>query len=312
MWTIHFAAVAVAFATLPLTNLFHIFTSPVNIFVAPFRVKGALKPIANLETAEQLGVKKLADLPWPRLVNVDACTECGRCQAVCPAYAAQQPLSPKKLVLDLRGALTEIGETGSNGRKRTSGDTGPVTAVAGHPVASVRQALVGDVIKHETLWSCTTCYACVYECPVLIEQVDDIVDMRRYLALMEGDIPSSLATTLTNIERSGNPWKQPKRKRAAWTQGLDFEVPIMANVDEGAEVDVLWWVGCAGAYDPRNQKVTKAIARILHAAGVNFAILGEEETCTGDSARRAGNEYLFQQLAQQNIETLNGTSSSSS
>ena len=166
--------------------------------------------------------------------------------------------------------------------------------------------LVGDVIKHETLWSCTTCYACVYECPVLIEQVDDIVDMRRYLALMEGDIPSSLAATLTNIERSGNPWKQPKRKRAAWAQGLDFEVPIMASLDEGAEVDVLWWVGCAGAYDPRNQKVTKAIARILHAAGVNFAILGEEETCTGDSARRAGNEYLFQQLAQQNIETLNG------
>ena len=162
------------------------------------------------------------------------------------------------------------------------------------------------MITHETLWSCTTCYACVYECPVLIEQVDDIVDMRRYLALMEGDIPSSLAATLTNIERSGNPWKQPKRKRAAWAQGLDFEVPIMASLDEGAEVDVLWWVGCAGAYDPRNQKVTKAIARILHAAGVNFAILGEEETCTGDSARRAGNEYLFQQLAQQNIETLNG------
>jgi Fe-S oxidoreductase/nitrate reductase gamma subunit len=295
LWTIHFAAVAVAFATLPLTNLFHIFTSPANIFVAPFRVKGALKPISNLETAEQLGVKKLADLPWPRLVNVDACTECGRCQTVCPAYAAHQPLSPKKLVLDLRGALTASQEQGGNG----AADETPQRPSASAPL------LVGDVIKHETLWSCTTCYACVYECPVLIEQVDDIVDMRRYLALMEGDIPSSLATTLTNIERAGNPWKQPKRKRAAWTQGLDFEVPVMANVAEEG-VDVLWWVGCAGAYDPRNQKVTKAIASILHAAGVNFAILGEEETCTGDSARRAGNEYLFQQLAQQNIETLNG------
>jgi Fe-S oxidoreductase/nitrate reductase gamma subunit len=286
-WTIHFVAVAVAFATLPLTNLFHIFTSPANIFVAPFRNKGALRPIANLETAERLGVQELAEFPWPRLVNVDACTECGRCQAACPAYAAKQPLSPKKLVLDLRGALT-----GLTTETRRHGDT--------------KSQLVGDVIQHETLWSCTTCYACVYECPVLIEQVDDIVDMRRYLALMEGDIPSSLATTLTNIERAGNPWKQPKRKRAAWTQGLDFEVPIMASLDEGVEVDVLWWVGCAGAYDPRNQKVAKAIARILHAAGVNFAILGEEETCTGDSARRAGNEYLFQQLAQQNIETLNG------
>jgi Fe-S oxidoreductase/nitrate reductase gamma subunit len=304
MWTIHFAAVAVAFATLPLTNLFHIFTSPVNIFVAPFRVKGALKPIANLDTAEQLGVRKLADLPWPRLVNVDACTECGRCQAVCPAYAAHQPLSPKKLVLDLRSALAATGGHGDTATRR-NGDAASAVPASPRPPVPVSQ-LVGDIIKHETLWSCTTCYACVYECPVLIEQVDDIVDMRRYLTLMEGDIPSSLAATLTNIERSGNPWKQPKRKRAAWAQGLDFEVPIMANLDEGAEVDVLWWVGCAGAYDPRNQKVTKAIARILHAAGVNFAILGEEETCTGDSARRAGNEYLFQQLAQQNIETLNG------
>jgi Fe-S oxidoreductase len=298
LWIIHYTGVAVAFATLPLTNLFHIFTSPVNIFVAPFRNKGALRPIANLETAERLGASKLTDFPWPRLVNVDACTECGRCQAVCPAYAASQPLSPKKLVLDLRGALTA-----SKAEERRSSGAG-VNAPQ-HLSVSAPLSLVGDVIKHETLWSCTTCYACVHECPVLIEQVDDIVDMRRYLALMEGDIPQSLATTLTNIERAGNPWKQPKRKRAAWAQGLDFEVPIMANVGEEG-VDVLWWVGCAGAYDPRNQKVSKAVAKILHTAGVHFAILGEQETCTGDSARRAGNEYLFQQLAQQNIETLNG------
>ena len=295
-WIIHFAAVAVALGTLPWTNLFHVLTSPLNIFVAPFKVKGALQPIANLETADQLGVKTLAQLPWPRLVNVDACTECGRCQAVCPAYAAKQPLNPKQLVLDLRAALTVVGarEQGSKG----AGEHAPLSPSTPAPL------LVGDVIKHETLWACTTCYGCVYECPVLIEHVDDITDMRRYLALMEGDIPASLATTLTNIERAGNPWKQPKRKRSAWTQGLDFEVPIMANLGEGAEVDVLWWVGCAGAYDPRNQKVSRAIAKILHAGGVNFAILGEQETCTGDAARRAGNEYLFQQLARQNIETL--------
>jgi Fe-S oxidoreductase len=162
--------------------------------------------------------------------------------------------------------------------------------------------MVGGIVPHETLWSCTTCYACVYECPVLIEHVDDIVDMRRYLVLTEGDVPSSLGATLTNTERSGNPWKQSRRKRTAWTQGLDFEVPVMA---QAGEADVLWWVGCAGAYDPRNQKVSQAIARILHTAGVNFAILGEEEQCTGDSARRAGNEYLFQTLAKANIETLN-------
>lgn len=295
VWIVHYLAVAVFFATLPWTNLLHIFTSPANIFFAPFRTRGALKPIANLEEAESLGASKLSEFPWPRLVNVDACTECGRCQAVCPAYAAAQPLNPKKLVLDLRRALTvsrALPEAGASARKA---DSQP-------PNAAGSLSLVGDVIHHDTLWSCTTCYACVYECPVLIEQVDDIVDMRRYLALMEGDIPPSLATTLTNIERSGNPWKQSRRKRAAWTQGLDFTIPVMADV---GEADVLWWVGCAGAYDPRNQKVTRAVARILHAAGVKFAILGEEEQCTGDTARRAGNEYLFQTLARANVELLN-------
>ena len=175
-------AVAVALRTLPWTNLFHILTSPINIFVAPFKNKGALEPIANLETAEQLGVKALTHFPWPRLVNVDACTECGRCQAVCPAYAAKQPLNPKKLVLDLRGALTADGGT----RQRTgAGDAeSPQLTLRPRP-----RQLVGDVIKHETLWSCTTCYACVHECPVLIEQVDDIVDMRRYLALDGGRHP---------------------------------------------------------------------------------------------------------------------------
>jgi Fe-S oxidoreductase len=285
VWVTHYLAVAGLIATIPYTNLLHLFTSPANIFVAPIRTRGALQPIRNLEQAERLGASRLADFPWPRLTNVDACTECGRCQVVCPAHIAGQPLNPKKLVLDLQGFLTE---SGPKLLGRASGDENG-------------RAMVGEVIQHETLWSCTTCYACVYECPVLIEQVDDIVDMRRYLALMEGDIPVSLATALTNIERSGNPWKQPRRKRTAWTQGLDFEVPVMANV---GEADVLWWVGCAGAYDPRNQKVTQAIARVLHTAGVNFAILGEEEQCTGDSPRRAGNEYLFQTLAQANIETL--------
>lgn len=275
-WIVHYTAVAVAFATLPWTNLMHVFTSVVNVFVAPFRARGALYPIADLEQTERLGVAALSDFPWPRLVNVDACTECGRCQAVCPAHAAGQPLNPKQLVLDLRAALGQQTREGA-------------------------RQLVGEVIRRETLWSCTTCYACVYECPVLIEHVDDIVDMRRHLALAQGDLPPSLATTLTNIERAGNPWKQSRRKRSTWTQDLDFAVPLMR---EKGEADVLWWVGCAGAYDPRNQKVTRALARILHAAGVDFAILGDEEQCTGDAARRSGNEYLFQTLAQANIAAL--------
>jgi Fe-S oxidoreductase/nitrate reductase gamma subunit len=290
VWIFHYLGVGLLFATLPWTNLLHIFTSPANIFVAPFRNPGALRPIEDLEQAEVLGVRQLDELPWPRLVNLDACTECGRCQVVCPAYAAGQPLNPKKLVLDLQSFLTESGSGPTeNAEQRDAAGNGNGVE------------MVGEIVSRETIWSCTTCYACVYECPVLIEQVDDVVDMRRYLVLMEGDVPASLATALTNTERSGNPWRQSRRKRAAWTEGLAFEVPIMAQV---GEADVLWWVGCAGAYDPRNQKVTRAIARILHAAGVNFAILGEEEQCTGDSARRAGNEYLFQTLAKANIETL--------
>ena len=291
VWIVHYLAVGGFIATLPWTNLFHLFSSPANIFVAPFRVRGALHPIADMENSETFGVSRLNQIPWPRLVNVDACTECGRCQVVCPAHAAGQPLNPKQLVLDLRSQLSPAAMK----------DTGGAEGAAAVHDGTTQRALVGDVISHETVWSCTTCYACVHECPVLIEQVDDIVDMRRYLALMQGDLPQSLATTLTNIERTGNPWKQSRRKRAAWTQGLGFEVPIMSAV---GEADVLWWVGCAGAYDPRNQKVTRALARILHRAGVTFAILGEEEQCTGDAARRAGNEYLFQTLAKANIELL--------
>lgn len=301
-WIIHYTAVAVACATLPWTNLLHVITAAVNVFVAPFRVRGALTPIADLDTTEQLGVGKIREFPWPRLVNVDACTECGRCQAVCPAHAAGQPLNPKQLVLDLRAALTAQVKPQTIELARSETDQSGKDREESHLASVLPSHLVGDSILPAALWACTTCYACVYECPVLIEQVDDIVDMRRYLALAQGELPPGLATTLTNIERAGNPWKQPKRKRTAWMQDLDFAVPLMR--DKG-KAEVLWWVGCAGAYDPRNQKVTRAIARIFHAAGVDFAVLGDEEQCTGDAARRAGNEYLFQTLAQANIATLN-------
>ncbi|MGE5532500.1 MAG: heterodisulfide reductase-related iron-sulfur binding cluster, partial [Bacteroidota bacterium] len=316
LWTIHWIAVALFFATLPWTNLYHIFSSAWNTFATPFKGRGVLKPIPDLENAERLGAGALPDFDRYELTNFDACTECGRCQVVCPAYAAQQPLNPKYVVLNLRDYMGEksprplglvqaaagtptyavlhrqsagVSETGGNGHG-TKGSNG-----SGRP-------MVGSIVTPDALWACTTCLHCVYECPVLIEHVDAIVDMRRYLALAEGTIPSALARTLTNMERAGNPWKLPQRKRAAWAESLDFEVPSMADVREAG---VLWFVGCAGSYDPRSQHVTRAIARILHAAGVQFAILGEEETCNGDQARRAGNEYLFQQLATQSIGTLN-------
>jgi Fe-S oxidoreductase len=197
---------------------------------------------------------------------------------------AGTPLNPKRVILDLRDYMTS--------------QTGALLANGNGHQTDGRQ-MVGDVITRETLWSCTTCRACVYECPVLIEHVDTIVDMRRHLTLVMGDIPSTGALSLQNLTRAGNPWGQPPTARDQWARGLD--VPLMA--DKG-EVEVLWWVGCAGSYDERNQKISRALVKIFRAAGVDYAILGQEETCNGDPARRLGDEYTFQVLAQQNVETL--------
>jgi len=286
LWVLHFALVAVFIATLPYSTLFHLFTAPLNVFTSSFRRAGELATIEDIETVEVLGAGQLSDFTWPQLLDFDACTECGRCQVVCPAYLAGTSLNPKRLILDLRDYMTDsVGVLLANGN--------------GHQIDGLQ--MVGDIITHDTLWSCTTCRACVYECPVLIEHVDTIVDMRRYLALTTGDIPSTGALSLQNLNRTGNPWGQPPTARAEWAQGLN--VPLMAEM---GEVDVLWWVGCAGSYDERNQKISKALVKIFNAAGVDYAILGQEETCNGDPARRLGDEYTFQMMAKQNIETLKG------
>jgi Fe-S oxidoreductase len=260
------------------------FTAPLNVFTSSLRPRGELATIEEIETAETLGAGQLTDFSWPQLLDLDACTECGRCQVVCPAYLAGTPLNPKRLILDLRDHMTD--------------QTGGLLA-DGNGVQAGALQMVGDVITHNTLWSCTTCRACVHECPVLIEHVDTIVDMRRYLTLTTGDLPGTGALSLQNLNRAGNPWGQPPTARDEWARGL--QVPLMA--DKG-EVDVLWWVGCAGSYDERSQKISKALVRIFKAAGVDYAILGQEETCNGDPARRLGDEYTFQVLAQQNVETL--------
>jgi Fe-S oxidoreductase/nitrate reductase gamma subunit len=283
-WVLHFALVGTFIATLPYSTLFHLFAAPLNVFTSSFKPAGELASIENIETAEILGVGELTAFSWPQLLDFDACTECGRCQVVCPAYMAGTPLNPKRLILDLRDHMTaQAGVLLANGN--------------GHQVDGLD--MVGDIITQETLWSCTTCRACVHECPVLIEHVDAIVDMRRYLTLTLGDIPGTGALGLQNLNRAGNPWGQPPTARSEWAQGLD--VPLMA--DRG-EVEVLWWVGCAGSYDERSQKISKALVKIFKAAGVDYAILGQEETCNGDPARRLGDEYTFQVMAQQNIETL--------
>lgn len=284
-WVLHFALVGLFIATLPYSTLFHLFTAPLNVFTSSFKPSGELSTIENIETAEILGVGQVNEFSWPQLLDFDACTECGRCQVVCPAHMAGTSLNPKRLILDLRDYMTDQSE---------------ILLANGNGSQMDEQQMVGDVVTQDTLWSCTTCCACVYECPVLIEHVDTIVDMRRYLTLMVGDIPSTGALSLQNLNRAGNPWGQPPTARVEWARGLN--VPLMA--DKG-EVEVLWWVGCAGAYDERSQKISKALVEVLNAARVDYAILGQEETCNGDPARRLGDEYTFQVLAQQNVETLN-------
>ena len=275
------------------SKLNHLLFSPLNIFFHKFRAKGELAPIANLDKALEgdeeamasvrFGAGKLADFTWKQLLDLDACTRCGRCQDNCPAWLSGKPLSPKFVILDLQRHLhaTAAGAGSSNGE-----------------AAAV--SMIGDVITEEVLWSCTTCRACEENCPVSIEHIDTIVDMRRNLVLEQGSMPETAEAALRSLEQRGHPWRGTQETRSGWAAGLD--IPLLA---ECPEAEYLFWVGCTGALVDRNIQVTKALAKVLKAAGVSFAILGEEETCTGDPARRLGNEYLFQLLAQQNIETLN-------
>jgi Fe-S oxidoreductase/nitrate reductase gamma subunit len=305
VWWAHQLATFGLIATLPYTKFLHIVTSPANMFFRQLDTPGALPKIEDLEeTEEPLGVGSIEQFTWKQLLDGDACTECGRCQAVCPAYAAGQPLSPKELVMDLRDRMSQYPGKLWKWQEPIVARVPPLRWLALGSDRPAEKDLVGTdrqsaVILDETLWSCTTCRACEQECPVLIEQVGEIVAMRRYLALEEGRLPDTLAQALRNTERQGNPWGQPRHQRAEWTAGL--EVPLMADV---GEADLLYWVGCAGSYDPRNQKVSQAMVQIFRAAGVHFAILGEEEICNAEWARRAGEEYLFQSQTEEIVETL--------
>ncbi|MFD5735950.1 (Fe-S)-binding protein [Streptomyces sioyaensis] len=286
---------------------------------------GALQPMTSEGKAidfedpgedDQFGVSQIEHFSWKGILDFSTCTECGRCQSQCPAWNTGKPLSPKLLIMALRDhahakapyLLAGGGKTMEGEEKASAEQLKDVPAAA---LAEAERPLVGTleeggVIDPDVLWSCTTCGACVEQCPVDIEHIDHIVDMRRYQVMIESSFPSEAGTMLKNLEKKGNPWGLAKKQRLAWTKEVDFEIPVVGkDVEDLTEVDYLYWVGCAGALEDRAKKTTKAFAELLHIAGVKFAIMGGDEACTGDSARRLGNEFLFQQLGQQNVEMLN-------
>jgi Fe-S oxidoreductase/nitrate reductase gamma subunit len=265
-WIIHFALILTFIVAMPFTKLSHIFIAPINIFFRSQTPKGALAPVPNIEEVESYGASSLSDFTWKQLLGADACLRCGRCHEVCPAKLSDKPLSPKNLIVKIADKLKGGEELYSN-------------------------------IENDELWSCTTCRACMQACPVFVEHVDTIVDMRRFL-LFNGKLTGAASKALQKMMNYGNPWGL-QESRTQWAEGLDVK-----TVQDSKDFDVLYWVGCMGAYDPRNRKVAQAFARIMKKAGVKFAILGDEEKCTGDSARRLGEEMLFTMMAQENIETL--------
>ena len=305
----------------------HIFVAPINVMFkrpdSPVAL-GAVKPMIaggkmiTLEDVEELdedtvlGIGSIEDFSWKGLLDMASCTECGRCQSQCPAWNTEKPLSPKMLVMNLRDhAFTKAPYLLADESKRDGLDAA-VLAEAERPLVGVSEGdyawepTGGAIIDNDVLWSCTNCGACVNQCPVDIEHVDHIVDMRRYQVLVEANFPSELNGLFKGLENKGNPWNMNPNARMEWAQGLDFDVKVVGeDVQDLTEVDWLFWVGCAGAYEDRAKKTTRAVAELLDMAGVSFAVLGNGETCTGDSARRAGNEFVFQALAQQNIETFN-------
>src|SRR5579885_709657 len=301
-WWLHISVVLGFLIYLPRSKHLHLMATPFNVFFRNYKPRGALPLLENIEDREDYGVSKAEQFTWKQLLDGYACTECGRCNTVCPATNTGKPLFPKEIILGVKEALF-VHSDEILGEKSLYSKLG-IAGVKADENAREREAhhqpMVGGIISNDALWACTTCMACMEICPVSIEHVPKIVDMRRHLVMEESDFPSEVTSLFNNIERNGNPWEISNDRRAEWAANLG--VPLMA---ENPDADVLYWVGCMGSFDRRNQQVATSVAKILKAANVNFAILGPEESCTGDPARRIGNEYLWQMQAQQNVETLN-------
>src|SRR5579859_1637187 len=292
----------------------HIALAPLNVLFSrrpdglrdlqPMRSNGKVLDFEEADPdTDVFGLGKIEDLSWKGMLDLATCTECGRCQSQCPAWATGKPLSPKMVVLDLRDhAFAKAPYLLASSDEARQALPDAIKEEAQRPL--VGTAAAKGVIDPDVIWSCTNCGACVNECPVDIEHIDHIAGMRRYQVLIESEFPTEASGMLKNLENKGDPWGMGQHKRGEWIAELDFEVPVVDGAI-GGDVEYLFWVGCAGALEDRAKKTTKAIATLLHTAGVSFAVLGPAETCTGDPARRMGNEFVFSMLAQQNIETLN-------
>ena len=295
LWSVHVAAFLTFLLILPITMLRHMFTSPLNMYLGDRdRPKGAMRAMPNLTETEleTFGANAVEDFTWKQLLDTDACTMCGRCTSVCPAHATGKPLDPREIVLKTGEVMAATG-----------------TPSVPPPIGTDHEITIGaaslfERITPEEIWSCTSCKACDEICPVNIEILDKILDMRRYLSLMESNFPAELGNAYRSMENQSNPWGMNQGERADWARGLD-DIAIVDG-SEALDHEYLYWVGCAGSFDDKNRKVTQAVAKLLRRAGIDFAILGPSELCTGDPARRSGNEYLFQMLAMQNVEVLNG------
>jgi Fe-S oxidoreductase len=274
----------------PYSKHSHVFASPLNMFFMDLEPKGRIRTLkidAEDESIEYFGARSLEDLSWKQVFDGLSCTECGRCTDNCPAALSGKPLKPMYLITDLKHHMEDRYKAALKGEK--------------FDAENPAMLLAGGVIHKDVLWSCTTCRACMEVCPVGNEHIPAIIDMRRYMTLTEGEVGFGASKALKKMEKSGNPWGMPKGDREAWAQGMDVK-----KWDKEGAAEVLYWVGCSGAYDDRAKKVTQSVARLMKKAGVDFAILGNKERCTGDSARRVGDENLFQSMAGDNIQTLNG------
>jgi Fe-S oxidoreductase/nitrate reductase gamma subunit len=263
----------------------HFFLSPINVYFRNLKLKGILLPIPNFEEAETFGVREISEYTWKQLLDLEACTNCGRCQDVCPAHLTGKPLSPRRMTQNLKDHLWR------EGPKLLT------TPIDQRQPEAIMEKTVGE----DELWACTNCMACEEACPVYIEQISRNIDLRRYLVLVETKYSSDIRLTLKNMEKSNNPWGMSRGARTEWTKGL--EIKTFAEV---ADPEILFWVGCCGSLDARNQRVATSVVKILQACQVRFGILGNQEGCCGDPARRIGNEYLFQTIAEANIEILKG------